>query len=222
MDTELQIFGSREFGRLRTAEINGEAWFVGKDVAQALGYSNPRDALSRHVDIEDKGVVKHDTLGGGQQITVINESGLYSLVLSSKLPGARRFKHWVTSEVLPSIHRTGSYQQPMLDMKMVSAIITQTATAVCTEMAKQLMPLLLGTGEGMTLTDPPQKPYRRNRNRSTISKLEPSLRRFIDEMCLDRNYTYQEIKDVLVEEGIQISITAIAEYAQRLSRERMK
>ena len=106
---ELTVFQNQEFGRLRTAEINDEVWFVGKDVARALGYSNPRDAISRHVDAEDKGVVKHDTHGGNQPITVINESGLYSLVLSSKLPGAKRFKHWVTSEVLPSIRKHGGY-----------------------------------------------------------------------------------------------------------------
>lgn len=109
---EMQIFENTEFGRVRTVELDGEPWLVGRDVAQALGYKNPRDALSRHVDEEDKGVVKHDTLGGEQDLTVINESGLYSLALSSKLPGAKRFKRWVTGEVLPSIRRTGGYQLP--------------------------------------------------------------------------------------------------------------
>lgn len=97
---------------LDEAEDNGEPWLVGKDVALALGYSNPRDALSRHVDDEDKGVVKHDTLGGVQDLTIINESGLYSLVLSSKLPGAKKFRRWVTAEVLPSIRKTGGYAFP--------------------------------------------------------------------------------------------------------------
>ena len=83
--------------------------FVGKDVATALGYSNVRDALSKHVDSEDKGVAKCDTLGGAQKITLINESGLYSLILSSKLPQAKAFKRWVTSEVLPQIRKTGGY-----------------------------------------------------------------------------------------------------------------
>lgn len=106
---ELTLFNNPEFGSVRGVEIDGEAWFVGKDVAKALGYSNPRDALSRHVDAEDKGVVKHDTHGGNQPITVINESGLYSLVLSSKLPGAKRFKRWITSEVIPSIRKHGGY-----------------------------------------------------------------------------------------------------------------
>ena len=83
--------------------------FVGKDVATALGYSNVHDALSKHVDSEDKGVAKCDTLGGAQKFTIINESGLYALILSSKLPQAKAFKRWVTSEVLPQIRKTGGY-----------------------------------------------------------------------------------------------------------------
>lgn len=106
---QLQIFENPEFGAVRTVELNGDPWLVGKDVAQALGYANPRKAMSDHVDEEDKGVTKCDTLGGSQAVTIINESGLYSLVLSSKLPTARRFRHWVTSEVLPSIRRHGLY-----------------------------------------------------------------------------------------------------------------
>lgn len=106
---QLQIFENPEFGAVRTVEIDGEAWLVGKDVAQALGYTNPRKAMSDHVDEEDKGVTKCDTLGGSQSVTIINESGLYSLVLSSKLPTARKFRHWVTSEVLPSLRRHGLY-----------------------------------------------------------------------------------------------------------------
>ena len=107
--TDLKIFESPEFGTVRTVTINGEPWLVGKDVAEALGYSNPRKAISDHVDAEDRGVTKCDTLGGPQEMTIINESGLYALVLSSKLPTARRYKHWVTSEVLPSIRKHGLY-----------------------------------------------------------------------------------------------------------------
>ena len=109
---EIKIFENTEFGSVRTIAIDGEPYFVGKDVAVILGYSNPRDALAKHVDDEDKGVAKCDTLGGIQDLTVINESGLYSLILSSKMPNAKKFKHWVTSEVLPSIRKTGSYQVP--------------------------------------------------------------------------------------------------------------
>ena len=105
----IQLFNSPEFGQIRTITENDGIYFVGKDVAQALGYSNQRDALARHVDEEDKGVVKRDTPGGVQDVVTINESGLYSLVLSSKLPSAKRFKRWVTSEVLPALRRQGGY-----------------------------------------------------------------------------------------------------------------
>lgn len=105
---DIQIF-RYEDNDVRTIEINGEPWFVGKDVAAVLEYSNPRKALADHVDQEDKGVTKCDTLGGVQELTIINESGLYSLILSSKLPTAKQFKRWVTSEVLPSIRKNGGY-----------------------------------------------------------------------------------------------------------------
>ena len=107
--SELQIFKNAEFGSIRTLTINGEPYFVGRDVAEILGYSNSRKALADHVDEEDKGVTKCDTLGGTQEMTVINESGLYSMILGSKLPTARKFKRWVTSEVLPTIRRHGVY-----------------------------------------------------------------------------------------------------------------
>ena len=94
---------------VRTIMINSEPYFVGKDVAEILGYSNPRDAIKKHIDDEDKGVAKCDTLGGSQNQTVINESGLYSLIIGSKLPTAKRFKRWVTSEVLPAIRKHGAY-----------------------------------------------------------------------------------------------------------------
>ena len=106
---EMMIFNNPEFGSVRTVCIDGEPWLVGKDVAEILGYSNPRKALIDHVDADDKGVTKCDTLGGAQNLTVINESGFYSLVLSSKMPNAKKFKHWVTAEVLPTIRKTGGY-----------------------------------------------------------------------------------------------------------------
>lgn len=107
--TELEIFNNPEFGLIRAVEIDGEGWLVGKDVAEALGYSNVRDALRKHVDAEDKGVAECDTPGGTQNMTVINESGVYSLAFGSKLPSAKKFKHWVTSEVLPSVRKYGAY-----------------------------------------------------------------------------------------------------------------
>lgn len=107
--TELEIFNNPEFGQVRAIEINGEGWFVGKDVAEALAYTNPQKAIRDHVDSEDKGVNEMVTPGGKQKIVVINESGVYSLVFGSKLPTAKKFKHWVTSEVIPSIRKHGAY-----------------------------------------------------------------------------------------------------------------
>lgn len=105
----LQTFSNSEFGDVRVITKDGEPWFVGKDVAEALGFTNSRDAIATHVFDDDKGVDKIDTLGGKQNMTVINESGLYALVFGSRLESAKRFKHWVTSEVLPSIRKTGGY-----------------------------------------------------------------------------------------------------------------
>lgn len=110
---ELQIFNSEEFGDIRTVTINNEPWFVGKDVAEALGYSEPRSAVSKKIDEADRGVAEMETPSGKQNMTIINESGLYALIFGSKLESAKRFKHWVTSEVLPAIRKTGSYQKPM-------------------------------------------------------------------------------------------------------------
>ena len=107
---ELQVFFNEEFGNIRTVTRDGEPWFVGKDVAETLGYSNPRKALLDHVEAEDKdGVTSRDAIGREQNTTIINESGLYSLIFSSKLPNAKAFKHWITSEVIPSIRKTGTY-----------------------------------------------------------------------------------------------------------------
>lgn len=110
--SDIQIFNNPEFGDIRTVELNGEPWFVGKDVALALGYTNPQKAIRDHVDEQDKGVNEMFTPGGKQALPIINEFGLYSLALSSKLPTAKKFKRWVTSEVLPSIRKHGAYMTP--------------------------------------------------------------------------------------------------------------
>lgn len=108
----LKIFENAEFGQMRTVTIDGEPWFVGKDVATALGYERTADAIRVHVPEDDKGVGEIQTPGGKQNMTTINESGLYALIFGSKLESAKRFKHWVTSEVLPTIRKTGSYEMP--------------------------------------------------------------------------------------------------------------
>lgn len=122
---ELRVFDNAQFGQVRTINKDGEPWFIGKDVAEALGYSNPRKALYDHVDIEDKtdGVTIRDSIGRPQNPVIINESGLYSLVMSSKLPNARQFKRWVTNEVLPSIRKNGGYiagQETMTDDELLA------------------------------------------------------------------------------------------------------
>ena len=135
---EIKIFDNPEFGKVRTMEINGEPYFVGREVAMILGYKNPLDALTKHVDEEDKGVANCDTLGGTQKMTVINESGLYSLILSSKLPKAKEFKRWVTSEVLPSIRKHGAYAVDELLNDPEFAIKTFTALKEERERSKRL------------------------------------------------------------------------------------
>jgi len=120
---ELKVFNSPEFGQVRTFDKGGEPWFVGKDVAIILGYERTADAIRAHVDEDDKGVGEIQTPGGKQKIVIINESGLYSLVLSSKLPTAKKFKHWITSEVLPAIRKTGGYianAETMTDAEIMS------------------------------------------------------------------------------------------------------
>lgn len=116
---DLKIFENKEFGEIRTVVKDGEPWFVGKDVAEILGHSNPQRALRDYIDDDDKGVTKIVTPGGTQTMAIINESGLYSLILSSKLPNAKKFKKWVTSEVLPSIRKTGGYQKPLTPQEMM-------------------------------------------------------------------------------------------------------
>lgn len=110
---ELQIFNSEEFGEIRTVTIDNEPWFVGIDVAKSLGYANPKNAVPKHVSEEDKLGTQIEYAGQRREVTVINESGLYALIFGSKLESAKRFKRWVTSEVLPTIRKTGFYQKPM-------------------------------------------------------------------------------------------------------------
>lgn len=111
MKNKMQIFNNNAFGELRTVEKDGQIWFVGKDVAEILGYQNGSRDINRHVDEDDRQNYQNGTFESNRGLTIINESGLYSLILSSKLPKAKEFKHWVTADVLPSIRKTGSYMQ---------------------------------------------------------------------------------------------------------------
>ena len=138
---DLQIFSNLEFGQVRTVELDGQPWLVGKDVAEALGYKNTKDALERHVDDEDKrqndGVVIHDSIGREQHPVIINKSGLYSMILSSKMPKAKAFKRWVTSEVLPALRKNGVYetvkaQQHIEQLEATNERLTAAIQAVST------------------------------------------------------------------------------------------
>ena len=120
MNNELQIFNNSDFGNIRVVENGGEPWFVGKDIATILGYAKPENAIANHVDDEDKTSTLIQGSGSNykSKAILINESGLYSLILSSKLPSAKKFKRWVTGEVLPSIRKTGSYGKPMSQLEI--------------------------------------------------------------------------------------------------------
>ena len=139
--SELQIFTSEEFGEIRAVDKNGEPWFVGKDVAEALGYADTRKALSAHVDEDDRANCPvTDGLGREQQTTIINESGVYSLVFGSKLPRAKEFKRWVTSEVLPAIRKHGGYLTPDKIEEVLNDpdTIIKLATAIKEERAARM------------------------------------------------------------------------------------
>lgn len=127
----IQIFNNPEFGDIRTVDLNGEPWFVGKDIAAALGYGEGKslaNAVANHVDDVDKGVTEMMTPGGMQKMVIVNESGVYSLIFGSKLEGAVRFKRWVTDEVLPTLRKTGSYTMPKLSKEMQALFLLDDRT----------------------------------------------------------------------------------------------
>ena len=147
-----QIFKNKEFGQIRTCMVDGETYFVGKDVASGLGYKNTKDALMRHVDEEDKLGSGFTTSGQNREMIIINESGLYSLILSSKLESARRFKRWVTSEVLPAIRRNGRYELEQQNR------LLESRNALLEEISAQQKPLtdyarnILSSTQTVTIT----------------------------------------------------------------------
>ena len=134
---QVMLFENKKFGEIRTLMIDGQPYFVGKDVAEILGYAEPRSAVSKKVDDEDRGVAKMETPSGVQEMTIINESGLYSLILSSKLETAKKFKRWVTSEVLPSIRQTGNYISEV-NQYSIEDIVRETICQVVPIIIKEL------------------------------------------------------------------------------------
>lgn len=204
---EVTIFENPEFGKIRITMIGDEPYFVGKDVTEILGYSNSRKALADHVDEEDKGVTKCDTLGGTQEMTVINESGLYSLILGSKLPKAKKFKHWVTSEVLPAIRKTGSYSitdnsysnADMALLKIVKAgTAEERALAVSEYHEIVVKPLEDKIEEQKPLVDVAKKRIS-NKGCYTITDVTKSLnfkRGYITRWAKAKGYLHQSLNEV--------------------------
>lgn len=209
---ELKIFENPEFGRVRTLLINNEPWFVGKDIALILGYSNTRDALIKHVDDEDKNTVANrDGTSGNPNTTIINESGLYSLILSSKMPEAKKFKRWVTSEVLPAIRKTGGYGGGVNPEE----IISKTVTAVVAEVIKQITPVFETTAfEDCTSANT----LRRKRPRGIIEKLDPVIIKEVEEMLVSNRYSYLDVVHFLQDMGIEISIGSVWRYAKKIRK----
>lgn len=210
--SKIQLFTNEELDmKVRVVEINGEPWLVGKDVAEVLGYKNPRKALLDHVDVEDKGVTKCDTLGGSQEMTVINESGLYSLVLRSKLPVAKKFKRWVTSEVLPSIRKHGMYatddllNDPDLMIKAANKIKEEKegrlkAESQVKELTDKVVKLSIDvnnlekrTVKGTTLTD--------------ISCCTDTPRRLIEDYCFSNGWYSKKNNEVIIHDITLVTAT---------------
>ena len=198
----LMVFQNPEFGEIRTVEEGGEPWFVGKDVASALGYKNPQEAIRTHVDEEDKGVSEILTPGGTQNTPIINESGLYSLVLSSKLPGAKRFKRWITAEVLPSIRKHGGYiaQQEALSPEELMAQALFVAQKTLADREARISALTVEVQVMAPKADYFDALVDRNlltNFRETAKQLEIPPKKFVD-FLLAKKYLYRDKRGKLM------------------------
>ncbi len=196
---QVMLFENKEFGEIRTLMIDGQPYFVGKDVAEILGYAEPRSAVSKKVDDEDRGVAKMETPSGVQEMTIINESGLYSLILSSKLETAKKFKRWVTSEILPSIRQTGNY---------ISGTSPYSIEDIVRETICQVVPIIIKELEDRT--------EREKQAEKEIEKLEIKVRRKIERLICAGNHSYSSIARILAMDGIEISPATVCFYAESM------
>jgi len=211
---DLQVFQNSEFGELRVLEQDGKPYFPATACAKKLGYINPQKAIRDHC----KGVneMVTPTKGGMQTTRFIPEGDLYRLIVHSKLPAAERFEKWVFDEVLPSIRRTGSYGQPD-----IATIVAQTANIVCTEMIRQLVPLLqsitapAGPEEVEVEVIKQHRIRKRKRKQSLVDRLGEEDRCKVEKLLRDSRYTYNEISALLKQDGISISTSSLNRYAQR-------
>nr|DAH46249.1 MAG TPA: repressor domain protein [Caudoviricetes sp.] len=206
---ELKVFSNSEFGELGVMLIDGKEYFPATQCAKLLGYARPADAISAHC----KGVCVLPTpsSGGVQNTKYIPEGDLYRLIIRSRLPAAERFERWVFDDVLPSIRKSGVYG---ID---IEAVIAKTATAVVSEVVKQILPLLKAEPAipAEQLWEAPTRRIRKDC--SIISRLDYSLRNEIDEMLVSQQYTYEEIRQYLLEKGIRVSKSSLARRYLKLS-----
>ncbi len=196
---QVMLFENKEFGEIRTLMIDGQPYFVGKDVAEILGYAEPRSAVSKKVDDEDRGVAKMETPSGVQEMTIINESGLYSLILSSKLETAKKFKRWVTSEILPSIRQTGNY---------ISGTSPYSIQDIVKETICQVVPVIIQELE--------DKSEREKYAERELEKLEMKVKRRIERLLYSGKHNYTGISKILQSEGFEISPKTICFYAESM------
>ena len=203
---QLKVFENPEFGPMRTVTINGEPWFVGRDVAAALGYGEGRslsNAVANHVDDYDKGVTEMMTPGGKQNMVIINESGVYSLVFRSKLPKAKEFKHWVTSVVLPSLRKNGGYlmgQEQMTEQELLASafLVSQRIAEERAARIEELEAETQAQAEQLAITEPKAEYYdafvhtKTSTNfRTTAKEIGVGERKFIN-LLIDKGFLYRD------------------------------
>ena len=197
---ELKVFQNSEFGELGVLTIDGKEYFPASQCAAILGYKSPKDAISAHC----KGAVKHrlPTSGGTQEVKYIPEGDLYRLIVRSKLPSAEKFERWVFDEVLPELRRTGSYGSNI----NLEEVIAKTATAVVSEVMKQIIPVT--NPETMRECIEPER-FGRKHSPGIIDKLEPAIKKEVEEMIISNRFSYLDVVKYLQELGIEISIGSV-------------
>ena len=204
---ELQVFQNSEFGELGVLTIDGKEYFPATQCATILGYKSPKDAIYAHC----KGAVKHrlPTSGGTQEAKFIPEGDLYRLIIRSKLPAAEKFERWVFDEVLPELRKNGSYGND----NNLEEVIAKTATAVVSEVVKQIMP----TFESDTIREYTEIPsIRRKRTPGIIDKLDPAIIKEVEEMLMSNRFSYLDIVHYLQDMGVEISVGSVHRYAKRM------
>lgn len=215
---ELKVFQNSEFGELGILTIDGKEFFPASQCAKILGYSNPYDAIKKHC--KEDGVVKREgvsyttnqygvTSRQTTEIKYISESNLYRLIIRSKLPAAEKFEHWVFDEVLPELRKTGSYG----NSANLEEVIAKAATAVVSEVIKQVIPAM--NQEGMCEYSEPER-FGRKHSPGIIDKLDPTIRKEVEEMIISNKFSYLDIVKYLQEMEVKISIGSVWRYAKRM------